>query len=424
MTHDIIVDLTGIDPESDEALSITAVRQLRAQARDNAQLSFEALLEGDSPDLPLAERLAIAAFVASLHGDERARTFYLDLYGDEGDADSLTDFLPTTSSRGPYGVYAEAGLKDENQEGPWYLAPHGLNPRLAAAFGFAHLLTLHPRDANPTQIAALAHAGFSADAVVSLAQLISFLAFQLRVVHGLREIAGVDSPVLPTADPAPLEGSAPTASLDGGAFSVLTPHVEPTTHFVSHSLGWHAWVPDIPKDELSAEQIDALIDPQRANMPYFRLLARDPAALKARTLTDLDIFFNTNGGVGRAERELAATVTSRLNGCVYCASVHSARAIAESGREADVERLLSQGVDADLGSSQWNAISKAAVALTQTPIAFGQPELQALRDAGYQLPEIVDIINAAAFFNWANRLMLGLGEPELPARFATGAGKA
>jgi alkylhydroperoxidase family enzyme len=25
--------------------------------------------------------------------------------------------------------------------------------------------------------------------------------------------------------------------------------------------------------------------------------------------------------------------------------------------------------------------------------------------------EIVDVINSAAFFNWANRLMLSLGEP-------------
>ncbi|RIJ53636.1 alkylhydroperoxidase domain protein, partial [Clavibacter phaseoli] len=28
---------------------------------------------------------------------------------------------------------------------------------------------------------------------------------------------------------------------------------------------------------------------------------------------------------------------------------------------------------------------------------------------------VVDVINGAAFFNWANRLMLSLGEPEVPA---------
>jgi alkylhydroperoxidase family enzyme len=34
-----------------------------------------------------------------------------------------------------------------------------------------------------------------------------------------------------------------------------------------------------------------------------------------------------------------------------------------------------------------------------------------LRAAGLDDAEIVDVINGAAFFNWANRLMLSLGEP-------------
>ena len=29
---------------------------------------------------------------------------------------------------------------------------------------------------------------------------------------------------------------------------------------------------------------------------------------------------------------------------------------------------------------------------------------------------IVDVINAASFFNWANRLMLSLGEPAAPEK--------
>jgi alkylhydroperoxidase family enzyme len=34
-----------------------------------------------------------------------------------------------------------------------------------------------------------------------------------------------------------------------------------------------------------------------------------------------------------------------------------------------------------------------------------------LRGVGLDDAEIVDVINGAAFFNWANRLMLSLGEP-------------
>jgi alkylhydroperoxidase family enzyme len=36
---------------------------------------------------------------------------------------------------------------------------------------------------------------------------------------------------------------------------------------------------------------------------------------------------------------------------------------------------------------------------------------QRLREAGLSDEEISDVIHGAAFFNWANRLMLSLGEP-------------
>ena len=144
------------------------------------------------------------------------------------------------------------------------------------------------------------------------------------------------------------------------------------------------------------------------------LLARDPDILRFRTKTDKDIFYNPNAGLPRAERELAAATTSRFNGCIYCASVHAGFASHFSKRTADVQRLLDQGVSADLGE-RWNAIVAASVALSTTPITFGAGHITRLRAVGLDDAAIVDVVNAAAFFNWANRLMLSLGEPEIPA---------
>ncbi|WP_347344667.1 alkylhydroperoxidase domain protein [Microbacterium sp.] len=186
--------------------------------------------------------------------------------------------------------------------------------------------------------------------------------------------------------------------------------------FTQEGLGWVPWLEPVAEADLTAAQRDALIDEFRIKSPYFRLLVRDADALRARTLTDLDIFYNTADGIGRAERELAATAASRSNGCVFCASVHSAAATRESGRRDDVQRLLDEGVGADLGDERWNAVVAASVALTTTPPAFGAEHVARLRDAGLDDGEIVDVINGAAFFNWANRLMLSLGEPEIPAR--------
>lgn len=192
--------------------------------------------------------------------------------------------------------------------------------------------------------------------------------------------------------------------------------------FTQDGLGWVPWLEPVAEGDLTEQQRDALIEPARAKMPYFRLLARDPEALRTRTLTDLDIFFNVSGGVGRAERELAAAATSRRNGCVFCASVHAAAATRESGRRDDVQRLLDEGTGADVGSETWNAVVAASVALADTPLAFGAAEVDRLAAAGLDVAEIVDVVNGAAFFNWANRLMLSLGEPEVPARRRTTGG--
>jgi alkylhydroperoxidase domain protein len=193
--------------------------------------------------------------------------------------------------------------------------------------------------------------------------------------------------------------------------TILTPppHTSPLA-FTRAQLEWLPWLEPLAADAMTERQLASLVDAARVKSPYFRLLARDPDALEARTRTDKDIFYNPDAGLPRAERELAAAATSRFNGCVYCASVHSRHAATYSKREDDVQRLLDEGVGSDLGE-RWNAIVAAAVALTSTPIAFGPEHVDRLRRAGLDDLAIADVIQSAAFFNWANRLMLSLGEP-------------
>ncbi|MDR3375071.1 MAG: peroxidase-related enzyme, partial [Ancalomicrobiaceae bacterium] len=163
----------------------------------------------------------------------------------------------------------------------------------------------------------------------------------------------------------------------------VLPHSDnrPPNRFTQAAIGWLPWLEPVAEDALSERQRDGLIDAARAKSPYFRLLARDPEILAARTLTDKDIFYNTASGLPRAERELAAAATSRFNGCIFCASVHARFATTHSKRGEDVQRLLDDGVGADLGE-RWNAIVAASVALTRTPVAFGAADIDALRSAG------------------------------------------
>lgn len=196
--------------------------------------------------------------------------------------------------------------------------------------------------------------------------------------------------------------------------TIAYPEHRPPAAFTQDELGWLPWLAPLPEDELTDRHWHGLVDASRAKSPYFMLLARDPDILGARTRTDKDIFYNTGGGLPRSERELAAAATSRYNGCIFCASVHARFAAHFSKRGEDIDRLLEQGVGADL-DPRWNAIVAAAVALSATPVTFGEEHVARLREAGLDDLEIADLIHSAAFFNWANRLMLSLGVPEAAA---------
>ena len=438
---DIINILAGISDQD----PLDALRDRRAQAKENAQLSFEALLEPVDPgEFSYRDRYAIAAFTAGLLGSSAAEEFYRDLLRDEDEAaswaiaeildEALLDLDSRSDVRGPYGIFESAALAAENVPGAWLKVGEKptdvLGPLLAAGLEFAHLLVLHPRDSRPANLALLLDAGWDEDSIVSLAQLVSFLNFQIRISTGLAALvpAAVGAPVS-DAVPADEDGSATSAKdsvapAKGAAALVKVgervsayPELKRPELFQQSGLGWVPWIAPVAEADLSEVQREALIEAGRAKNPYFRLLARDPAALRARTLTDLDIFFNTTDGLGRAERELAATAASRLNGCLFCASIHSDRATEESGRRDLVQTLLDDGISSasDLGDPVWDAVVDASVALTLTPQAFGPAQVSALREAGLEDGDIIDALNCAAFFNWANRLMLSLGEPEVLA---------
>ena len=194
------------------------------------------------------------------------------------------------------------------------------------------------------------------------------------------------------------------------------PHTEPVV-FTRDMLDWLPWLEPLAEGEMTERHVASLVDAARIKSPYFRLLARDPDVLEARTRTDKDIFYNPEAGLPRAERELAAAATSRLNGCIYCASVHARFAATYSKRVDDVQRLLDEGVEAKL-DERWEAIVAASVALTALPMTFGKEHVERLRKVGLDDAAIADLIGAASFFNWANRLMLSLGVPATQAAAA------
>lgn len=193
-TIDVIDHLLGISPGS----SGDPLRTRRPITREHAQKSWDALFApSDVSQASLVERFAVAAFVAALHRQPQIATFYGEKLAATENGTALFSTVKALAelhaTQGPYGHYPDGPLTAENINGPILIIGEAdretLGERLGAALEHAHLLTFHPRDANPASLQKLLSAGWTTTGIVTLSQLVSFLAFQIRIVAGLKVLA-------------------------------------------------------------------------------------------------------------------------------------------------------------------------------------------------------------------------------------------
>jgi CMD domain protein len=194
---DIIDTLANISPGSRLAM----IRDRKPVTRQQAQASYRALFEPAEPgDVTLQERFAVAAFVAGLHAQDEIAAFYAEGLARTKPSEAFVAALTTQTAAsrtfGPYGAYPTGRLSVEDVAGQIFRVaePHrgALGARLTAALAHAHMLVFHPRDANPAALQALLDAGWSNAGIVTLSQLVAFLAFQIRAAAGLRTLAAAD----------------------------------------------------------------------------------------------------------------------------------------------------------------------------------------------------------------------------------------
>ncbi|KWR90225.1 alkylhydroperoxidase [Cupriavidus sp. IDO] len=188
--------------------------------------------------------------------------------------------------------------------------------------------------------------------------------------------------------------------------------------FTNEVLDWKAWLDIVDLDQATPEQIAVLEEshPQARVQDYYRFLVHQPEILRQRS-TAFNAIMYAPGGMPRAERELATTVVSRINGCVYCASVHAQR-FEQLAKRNDVIREVFEDPRSAGTSEREKAIAKFSVELTEKPSEISAGSLAKLREVGVSDAEILDLIHSVAIFAWANRLMLNLGEPVFPAEAA------
>lgn len=378
---DLIDTLVALKPDH----PLYAVRHQRDKVVAATQGSYDAIFDPALAAPTLAERLLAAWTIASMAGSTGLKAHYF----------KRLQSGPTLTASQQAVLAGHEGQGDE---------------RLTAMLTFTRLLTERPVDGDRDALLKLPAAGLDAAATVALAQLIAFVAYQLRMVAGLQAMASLaaasDDALKPEADAAPFVHP---ASLPKPGEPVRI------NGYTSETLDWKSWLPVLELDSATPEQL-AVLDsshPKARSSDYYCLLAHQPRILQERS-TAFNAIMYAPGGLSRAERELASAAVSRINGCVYCASVHAQRFEQLAKRNDVIVQLFAEPTTAGTTSRE-RAVVQIAIALTQAPAQFSATDLTAAQAAGLTALEMLDLVHATAIFAWANRLMLNLGEPVMPA---------
>ncbi|MBV2190407.1 MULTISPECIES: CMD domain-containing protein [Providencia] len=361
--NDVINSLTNLTPDS----SLAKIRHERAVATENTQAVFDAIFSTPSTLLTNDVKYYFAYEVAKVTGSPRLTEFYFQLI------DSMPD--------------------------------EALSKPLATAKEYLQVLTQSPKDTHYQLMTALTEQGWQQSDIILLAQLITYVTYQARLIEG----------VLLLTNNSHLAHNSPKVVAGKWNHQPLTRKGEPSpTAFTQDNLGWEAWISARDAKTLSAEEAQIMKKFGQLNSEYFLLLAHQSKILELRTLIDRGVFY-TSEGLPRWEREFAAAVTSKVNGCIYCASVHARKASQYAKeRRADVDKLLATATGSVLAEGfddRLLAITDLVASLSATPIQATPSQIKELKNLGLSELELLDLVQSTAFFSWANRLMLSLGEP-------------
>ncbi len=133
----------------------------------------------------------------------------------------------------------------------------------------------------------------------------------------------------------------------------------------------------------------------------------NPNAMASHLDLYMSIMFGKSG-LSRAEREAIAVVVSATNECEYCVN-HHAEVLRRYIKDDDVLQTLASADGLEVLEPRLGNIVIHAEKLTSAPSAITESDLDPLRAEGLTDQDILDITLVVAYFNFVNRIALGLG---------------
>ena len=133
----------------------------------------------------------------------------------------------------------------------------------------------------------------------------------------------------------------------------------------------------------------------------------NPSALQTHMDLYMAIMFGRSG-LSREEREMIAIVVSSADQCSYCINHHAAALGHYWNDEGKLRSFIEDYKAIDL-SPRMEAVLNYAFKLTITPHAMVEENVQELRETGCTDEDILAVNLIASYFNFVNRIALGLG---------------
>jgi len=138
-----------------------------------------------------------------------------------------------------------------------------------------------------------------------------------------------------------------------------------------------------------------------------KIQSLNPEALMAHMELYMTIMFGRSP-LKRYQREMIAVVVSALNRCEYCINHHEQALLAYWKDEDRTGYLQTNRQKADLTSAD-ELLCNFAENITKSPGEDFSELAHKLKEAEFTDRAILDAVQVIAYFNFVNRLVLGLG---------------
>ena len=171
-----------------------------------------------------------------------------------------------------------------------------------------------------------------------------------------------------------------------------------------------SWIEEIDVTEAEgklAEVYADLLEKRGKVANILQVHSLNPNAMASHLDLYMSIMFGKSG-LSRAEREAIAVVVSATNECEYCVNHHT-EALRRYIKDDDVLQTLASADGLEVLEPRLGNIVIHAEKLTSAPSAMTESDLDPLRAEGLTDQDILDITLVVAYFNFVNRIALGLG---------------